>query len=96
MSSKPGDRRPISQWLPSDRKVTDKWLAGLMKELDTKYKKQLDLIMKRFPPAENEDLALKGHPHVTLPNIDISGLELHPPVEALMNAINTDPGKSHC
>ena len=93
MSSKHIKRQPIGQWLPSDRSVTDKWLAGLLKELQTKKKGKLDLMMKLHPPANDEKSAMKGHPQVCCPDIDPAELGLHPPVEALMNAILTDPGK---
>jgi hypothetical protein len=94
MSSKQKKRQPIGQWLPSDRSVTDKWLAGLLKDLKTKHKAKYDLMMKLHPPAEDENTAMKGHPHTCCPDIDPSELGLHPPVEALMNAILTDPGNT--
>ncbi|XP_028416692.1 L-tryptophan decarboxylase-like [Dendronephthya gigantea] len=84
----------ISQWLPSDRKVIDKWLAGLLKELETKHKDQIDLIMKEHPPAADEDAASKGHPHIHGPHHHhemINKMALHPPVAALRDKIISDP-----
>lgn len=97
MSSKPGKHERTCKWIPSDRKVTEKWLAGLQKKLETKYKNKLKLMMELHPQAEDEEIALEGHPHVghvALPE----KLVLHPPVQALLDGIITDPGKqlSNC
>lgn len=94
MSGKRGKPQPVGQWLPSDKKVSDKWLAGLLKELETKYKDKVDLMLKMYPPASDEKAAFKGHPHIhgLYDHEMINKLALHPPVAALRDAIIIDPG----
>lgn len=89
-------RRPyrVGQWLPSDRKVIEKWLANLIKEVESnaQSKKQLDMIKNLHPPIEDEKTALGGHP---APPVDYHAaakkIGLHPPVLNLMEAILSDP-----
>lgn len=84
----------VGQWLPSDRKVIDKWLANLIKEVNgnVKAKKQLDAIKALHAPAEDETTALGG---VAAPPAnyfaEAKKIGLHEPVEELMNAILSDP-----
>ncbi len=75
------------------RTETDRWLAGLIKELETTCKDKLDLMMKVHPPAKDGKLAMNGQLQLCCPDIHSTELGLHPPVEALMNAIVTDPGE---
>ena len=85
-------RRPyrVGQWLPSDRKVVDKWLANLIKEVKVKSKDKLDLILALHPQAEDETTALGGLESAAT-NATNKDLGLHPPVEDLKNAILSDP-----
>ena len=94
MSSKP---RRVGQWLPSDPKVLDEWLENLIKEVtaNPKCQRMLKAIEDHHPQAEDEEKAeatmvkLPPSPppaHGTPPDWG-----LHPPVEALKNAILTDP-----
>ena len=92
MNCKPGSHQSNAEWHLLFRTDTDKWLAGLIKELETTYKDKLDLMMKVHPLAEDGKSDMNGHLHFCDPNIH-PDLRLHPPVEALMNAIITDPGK---
>ncbi|XP_028416820.1 L-tryptophan decarboxylase-like [Dendronephthya gigantea] len=88
-----GEPERIGQLL-SNKKVCDKLLAGLLNELETKHKDQIDLILKAHPPASDENAALKGHPHThNQPdyNETINKLALHPPVAALRDQIISDP-----
>ena len=47
----------LGQWLPSDRKVNDEWLANLIQEVKVKCKDKLDLISAIDSPDENEEEA---------------------------------------
>jgi phosphatidylserine decarboxylase len=77
----------VGQWLPSDRKVLDEWLANLIKEVKVKSKDKLELILALHPSAEDEETAMgELQPTATTDK----GLNLHPPVEDLKNAILTD------
>ena len=87
MSSKP---YRVGQWLPSDKKVIDEWLANLIKEVKVKSKDKLELIMAHHPPAEDEETAMGGLQSAATHAAD-KDLNLHPPVEELKNAILTDP-----
>ena len=87
MSSKP---YRVGQWLPSDRKVVDEWLANVIKEVKVKSKDKLALIMALHPPAEDEEKA-SGGLQVAATSATDKDLGLHPPVEELKNAILTDP-----
>ncbi|KAL9984006.1 hypothetical protein ACROYT_G006259 [Oculina patagonica] len=88
MSSKPSR---VGQWLPSDPKVLNEWLANLIKEVEANdtWKAKLKAIKDLHPPAENEETATGGPPKPA-PPIDAK-LQLHQPVEDLKNAILTDP-----
>ena len=50
----------FGQWLPSDRKVTDEWLANLIQEVKVKSKDKLDLLMRIHPPDKTEESAMAG------------------------------------
>ena len=80
----------VGQWLPSDRKVIDEWLANVIKEVEVKYKDKLDLLLALYPPTEDEEEASSGH-QVAVTTATDKDLGLHPPVEALKNAIHSDP-----
>lgn len=87
MSSRP---YRVGQWLPSDKKVIDKWLANLIEEVKVKSKQKLDLIFALHPPTEDEKTAMGGlQPAVT--DADAKKLVLHAPVQDLLNAILSDP-----
>ncbi|XP_033109829.1 L-tryptophan decarboxylase-like [Anneissia japonica] len=79
----------VGQWLPSDKKVLDKWLANLIKDVEVKSKDKLELLMSGHPPAEDEAKAM-GELRSTA-TLSVTNLHLHKPVEDLMNAILTDP-----
>ncbi|KAL9984005.1 hypothetical protein ACROYT_G006257 [Oculina patagonica] len=87
MSSRP---YRVGQWLPSDPKVLNEWLANLIKEVeaDEIWKAKLAAIKALHPPVENEETATGGLPP---PAPTDEKLRLHPPVEDLKNAILTDP-----
>ena len=89
MSSKP---RRVGQWLPSDPKVRDEWLANLIKkvEADSICQGKLKAIETQHPPAEDEENAEAAMIVLPPPPAD-ERYRLHPPVEALKNAILTDP-----
>ncbi|XP_078359058.1 uncharacterized protein LOC144643624 [Oculina patagonica] len=86
----------VGQWLPSDKKVLDEWLANLMKKVDADQNCQakLQAVMALHPQDEDEDEeAAKGavfRAAAPPPPTD-EKTRLHPPVEALQNAILTDP-----
>lgn len=81
----------VGQWLPSDRKVLDEWLANLVKEVEVKDKDKLELIMALHPPAEDEETAMGELQSKAFLSVIDTDLDLHPPVEGLMNAIISDP-----
>lgn len=91
MSVKPKPFR-VGQWLPSDRKLIDKWLSNLLDEIDRDpdSKSKLDLLLKRYPPAKDEQEVMEKS---LSPITDAEAIELglHSPIEALINAILTDP-----
>ena len=80
----------VGQWLPSDRNVIDEWLANLIQEVKVKSKDKLELIMALYPPTEDEGTAMGGLQSAAT-NATDKDLGLHPPVEALKNAILSDP-----
>ena len=79
----------FGQWLPSDRKVTDEWLANLIQEVKVKCKDKLDLISAIDPQDENEEEAMAGL-QATIAAEDRE-LDLHKPVQDLWDAIRSDP-----
>ena len=87
MSSKP---HRVGQWIPSDLKFPDKWLANLIIEVQTKYKDKLALLMALHPPAEDEETASGETPPVVAHGTE-EDLGLHPPVQELLKAIISDP-----
>jgi len=87
MSSRP---YRFGQWLPSDRKVTDEWLANLIQEVKVKSKDKLDLITGIHPPDENEESAMAGLRAATIA-AEVKDLNLHKPVQDLLDAILSDP-----
>ena len=96
MSSKPCS---LDQWLPSDRKVVDKWLADLIKEVKANSKDKLELISSLHPPDEDtdedededEESAMGGLRSPAVAANIREKLILHPPVQALLDAILSDP-----
>ena len=89
MSSKP---YRVGQWLPSDPKVLDKWLANLIKkvEADPISRGKLQAIEAQHSPAENEQSAEKATFKVSPPPPSVE-YRLHEPVEKLKEAILNDP-----
>ena len=87
MSSKP---YRVGQWIPSDQKVIDKWLANLTTEVQTKYKDKLELLMVLHPPAVNEETDC-GETRLVVAYGTEEDLGLHPPVQDLLKAIISDP-----
>ena len=79
----------FGQWLPSDRKVTDEWLANLIQEVKVKSKDKLDLLTGLHPPDENEESAMAGLRAATVA-AEVK-LNLHKPVQDLLDAILSDP-----
>ena len=79
----------FGQWLPSDRKVTDEWLANLIQEVKVKSKDKLDLLTGMHPPDENEESAMAGLRAATVA-AEVK-LNLHKPVQDLLDAILSDP-----
>ncbi|KAJ7381819.1 hypothetical protein OS493_038868, partial [Desmophyllum pertusum] len=88
MSSKP---YRVGQWLPSDKKVLDEWLANLIKEVKVKSKDKLELIFALHPPAEDEETAMGELQSTATLSATDKDLHLHAPVEDLKNAILSDP-----
>ena len=90
MSSRP---YRVGQWLPSDKKVLDDWLANLIKEVenDTKSKAKLQAVKALHPHVEDEETAMGGPPPLAPPPHVDEKFRLHPPVDDLKNAILTDP-----
>ncbi|XP_028390654.1 L-tryptophan decarboxylase-like [Dendronephthya gigantea] len=70
-----------------DRENANKWLATLIQELRQNEKDKVDMMFKLFPPAVDENSAENNN---TYPVVKKSEINLHPPVEALMNAILQD------
>ena len=87
MSSKP---YRVGQWIPSDQKVLDKWLANFITEVKSKSKDKLALLMALHPPAEDEEIASGETPPVVAHGTE-EDLDLHPPVKELLKAIISDP-----
>ena len=89
MSSRP---HPVSQWLPSDPKVLDEWLANLIKKVqaDPISQEKLKAIEAQHPPAENEQGAEKATFKLSSPPPPVE-YRLHEPVEKLKEAILNDP-----
>ncbi|KAJ7388297.1 hypothetical protein OS493_038666 [Desmophyllum pertusum] len=88
MSSRP---YRVGQWLPSDKKVIDEWLANLIKEVKVKSKDKLELIFALHPPAEDEETAMGELQSTATLSATDKDLHLHAPVEDLKNAILSDP-----
>ena len=89
MSSRP---HPVSQWLPSDPKVLDEWLANLIKKVqaDPISQEKLKAIEAQHPPAENEQGVEKATFKLSSPPPPVE-YRLHEPVEKLKEAILNDP-----
>ena len=89
MSSRP---HPVSQWLPSDPKVLDEWLANLIKKVqaDPISQEKLKAIEAQHPPTENEQGAEKATFKLSSPPPPVE-YRLHEPVEKLKEAILNDP-----
>lgn len=92
MSSRP---YRVGQWLPSDKKVLDEWLTNLIKEVeaDPVCKAKLQAVTALHgPPVHDEETAMGGLQIAAAPPAPPDEKHrLHPPVEALKNAILTDP-----
>ncbi|KAJ7388298.1 hypothetical protein OS493_038667 [Desmophyllum pertusum] len=88
MSSRPYS---VGQWLPSDKKVLDEWLANVIKEVKVKSKDKLELIFALHPPAEDEETAMGELQSTATLSATDKDLHLHAPVEDLKNAILSDP-----
>ncbi|XP_028390667.1 L-tryptophan decarboxylase-like [Dendronephthya gigantea] len=71
-----------------DRNKANEWLATLIQELRKNEKDKVDLMFKLYPPAVDENSAKNNNRY---PVVEKSEIHLHPPVEALMNAILRDP-----
>ena len=89
MSSRP---YRVGQWLPSDPKVLDKWLANLIKKVqaDPISQGKLKAILAQHAPAENEQSAETAKIELPSPPPPAK-YRLHEPVEKLMEAILSDP-----
>ena len=81
----------------SNRKQGNKqyniWLQGLMDNLEAKHKKRLEEFVEIDVSVEDEERFLKDYPDICSSEIDLTELDLHPPVAALMNLILEDPGE---
>lgn len=88
MSSRP---YRFGQWLPSDKKVTDEWLANLIKEVKANSKDKLELIMGLHPPDESEESAMVQGLRAATVEKEVKDLHLHKPVQDLLDAILSDP-----
>lgn len=88
MSSRP---YRFGQWLPSDRKVIDEWLANLIKEVKDKSKDKLELISALHPPDEDEESATVSGLRSAPIAAAVEDLHLHKPVQDLLDAILSDP-----
>ena len=80
----------VGQWIPSDLKFPDKWLANFITEVQIKYKDKLALLMALHPPAEDEETADGETPPIVAHGTE-EDLGLHPPVQELLKAIISDP-----
>ena len=78
----------FGQWLPSDRKVTDEWLANLIQKVKVKSKDKLDLLKSIHPLDEDEEVT--GVPAATVA-AEVKDPVLHKPVKDLLDAIRSDP-----
>ena len=89
MSSRP---HRFSQWLPSDPKVLDEWLANLITKVqaDPICQGKLKAIEAQHCPAENEQSAKKAMFKLSTPP-PRAECRLHEPVEKLKEAILNDP-----
>ena len=91
MSSKP---YRVGQWLPSDRNVIEKWYKNLKKEVAKEYKDKIELITALHPICEDNEKAYlpqnELQPH-EVTALEAKELGLHPPVQALMDKILSDP-----
>lgn len=92
MNSKGDNSQLIGNVISYNRQEADEYLAMLIKELKTSHKDQVDLMLRVYPPSVDEKSAMNCHFYRT-EDLNVKELGLHPPVEALMNAILTDPGK---
>ena len=81
----------FGQWLPSDRKVTDQWLANLIAKVEINSKDKLELISGLHPPDEDEKSAMAQGLRAATVAAEVKDLHLHKPVEDLLNAILSDP-----
>ena len=90
MSSRP---YRVGQWLPSDPKVFDEWLANLIKkvEADPISRGKLQAIEARDPPDESEESAEKATFKSSSLPLSVTLYPLHEPVEKLVQAILSDP-----
>ena len=66
------------------------WLQGSMDNLEAKHKKEF---VEIDVSVEDEERFLKDYPDICSSEIDLTELDLHPPVAALMNLILEDPGE---
>ena len=64
-----------------------------MDNLEAKHKKRLEEFVEIDVSVEDEERFLKDYPDVCSSEIDLTELDLHPPVAALMNLILEDPGE---
>ena len=89
MSSRP---YRVAQWLPSDPKVLDEWLANLIKKVqaDPICQRKLEAIEAQHSPAQNEQSAESATIELPPPPPAVE-YRLHEPVEKLKEAILTDP-----
>lgn len=81
----------VAQWLPSDQRILDEWMNELFHsiDVDSSYQEKKELLLSMYPVAENEEEASKAFQYSLTANH--KALDLHPPVEELMNAILLDP-----
>lgn len=81
----------VGQWLPSDRKILDKWLQNMMDRLEVEYKGKKDLLLRLHPIVPNEEEAMKDLESIEDVIEEAKELRLHAPVMELMELILTDP-----
>lgn len=75
----------VGQWLSSDQKILDSWLSDFIDATDYEYKEKEKILMKLHPiNKDDEELSPEKPPRV-------EDLQFHPPVQALMNTILSDP-----
>ncbi|XP_068724484.1 uncharacterized protein [Montipora capricornis] len=91
MSSKPVRPYRVGQWLPSDKKVLDVWLANVIKEVREKHIDKLNLMYALHPPDDDEEKAMGGLRSASVTSGRAADLKLHKPVQDLMDAILSDP-----